>query len=353
MIQNRERMYLNIVKGIAILLMLWGHGIQYCAKDSFVVFEDNVFQFIYSFHMPLFMLVSGYLFCFSFQKRDLKPLLVHRAQSMLQPIVFANMLNILLMKLPTFLLHGEGRLTDGALFNGLFDLWFLWCVLSSSLAVGLAGKTAANPWLQLLLMFAGVFLVILFPENKYHVYMYPYFVAGFYYGMYRDRIPSVIYRLAWISLAVFVMMVPKYESWHLIYASPVYYSGMDLLTCVKLNGFRWLIGFVGSISVLLIIHAVMNWSDARKRRPAVLMMLAKLGENSLAVYCISISLFSYYVSKVLDRVLLITGRNIFTENMVVFHYLFTPLLAIVYGFVLYAAVQILKKIKVHRLIFGR
>ena len=153
MIQKRERMYLNIVKGVAVLLMLWGHAIQYCARTDIIVFENIVFQFIYSFHMPLFMLLSGYLFFFSYQKRDLKTLLAHRAQSMLQPIFFATMLNNLLMELPTMILHRQGQLVDGSLFEGLYTLWFLWCVLSASTAVAIAGKMTNNPWLRFLLMF--------------------------------------------------------------------------------------------------------------------------------------------------------------------------------------------------------
>ena len=353
MIQNRERMHLNIVRGIAILLMIWGHVIQYCAKDSFLVFEHSVFQFIYSFHMPLFMLVSGYLFFFSYQKRDLKTLLVHRTQSMLHPIVFGSMLDMVLMLLPTMILHGQGQLTNGSLFNGLYSFWFLWCVLSASTAVALAGKSTDNPVLRLLLMISGVFLVALFPENQYHVYMYPYFVAGFYYGMYRDKIPAWIKKCAWLSLAVFPMMLPSYEIWHLIYTSPVYYPGMDLMTMVKLNSFRWLIGFAGSLFVLVITDAIVKWFDARKRMPAVLVMLGTLGENSLAIYCLSLSFLSYYLSKIYDRFVLMTGRNIFAENMVVYNFIFTPVLTVMYAFGLYAVVWAMKKMKIHSLIYGR
>lgn len=353
MIQKRERIYLNIVKGTAILLMLWGHGIQYCAKDTFDVFENNVYQFIYSFHMPLFMLLSGYLFFFSYRKRDLKTLLIHRTQSMLQPIFFATMLNNLLIELPTIVLHGEGRLTNGALLNGLYTLWFLWCVLSASTAVAIAGKATSNPWLRLLLIFAGTFLMILFPEKNYHLYMYPYFVAGFYYGMYRDKIPGWVRKCAWLSLLVFPLMVTKYESWHLIYASPVYYQGMDLLTCVKLNSFRWVIGFIGSLFILVMIDAVLKLFYVEDRIPAPLRMLAVLGENSLAIYCISISLFSYYLSKCYDRFLLVMGRNIFVENMVMYNFVFTPALAIAAAWGLYLVVQIMKKMKIHNVIFGR
>ena len=50
--------YIDQLKGIAIILVVIGHFIQYntiAAKDS------GLFSFIYSFHMPLFMFISGYV----------------------------------------------------------------------------------------------------------------------------------------------------------------------------------------------------------------------------------------------------------------------------------------------------
>lgn len=51
----RERLdYIDRLKGIAIYLVVVGHLIQF----NVVNFEHNVlFCFIYSFHMPLFMLL--------------------------------------------------------------------------------------------------------------------------------------------------------------------------------------------------------------------------------------------------------------------------------------------------------
>lgn len=353
MTQNQERAYINVVKGIAVFLMIWGHCIQYCAKESFDVFHNSVFQFIYSFHMPLFMLISGYLFSISFQKRDLKTLLVHRTQSMLQPIVFASMLNALLAKLPTFLLYGTIHVTNGELFSGFYSLWFLWCVLSSSTAAAIAGKTAHGPWTQLLYMILGVFLVALFPENHYHVYMYPYFVAGFYYGMYRSRIPAWLNKYAIVSLVIFIAMVPLYKSKHLIYATPVYTPEMELPDLIRLNAFRWGIGFAGSVSVLTVTGWVFSMLAGKKHGFRILEMLAKLGENSLAIYCISVSLLSVYLPKFYDRFLLYAGSNIFAENMNVYNYVFTPALSVLYCAGLYCVVQFMKKIRIHKLIFGR
>ena len=66
-IRNRNY-YIDAAKGLAIFLMLWGHCIQSCVVGSDVdFFENTVFKAIYSFHMPLFMLISGYLFFILFQ----------------------------------------------------------------------------------------------------------------------------------------------------------------------------------------------------------------------------------------------------------------------------------------------
>ena len=95
--EKNRNTFIDLITGIAIFLMLWGHCIQYCVAGSEIDFFENiVFKFIYSFHMPLFMLVSGYLFFFSFSKRSLKELLIHRVQSLLQPIVFCSFFNHLI-----------------------------------------------------------------------------------------------------------------------------------------------------------------------------------------------------------------------------------------------------------------
>lgn len=73
-----------------------GHCIQYSSVGNFDFFENIVFKVIYSFHMTLFMLISGYLFYYSFKKRNLKELLVHRTQSLVQPIVMCGIVMYLL-----------------------------------------------------------------------------------------------------------------------------------------------------------------------------------------------------------------------------------------------------------------
>lgn len=50
--------YIDVARGIAALLVVIGHSIQ--VADS--TFDENIlFRMIYSFHMPLFMFLSGYV----------------------------------------------------------------------------------------------------------------------------------------------------------------------------------------------------------------------------------------------------------------------------------------------------
>ena len=207
--------------------------------------------------------------------------------------------------------------------------------------------------LSVYLPFMGFFLVALFPEWDYHVYMYPYFVVGFYYGMYRDKIPDWVKKCAWLSLVLFPILLSKYENYHLIYLSPIYYDGADVLTCVKVNVFRWIIGFVGSLFALVVIDFVLKLFYREDKTPAPLGMLAKVGENSLAIYCISVSLFTYYLSKFYDRFVRLLDGSILIDNMTIYNFVFTPALALAAAWGLYIVVLILKKLKIHRLIFGR
>ncbi len=53
---------LDFIKGIAIILVVIGHVISQVWNNSPYFYESNIlFRFCYSFHMPLFVLVSGWI----------------------------------------------------------------------------------------------------------------------------------------------------------------------------------------------------------------------------------------------------------------------------------------------------
>lgn len=76
---NKERfLYIDVAKGLGITLMFLGH----------MKIDEPLLAFISSFHMPLFILISGFLF------RADKPLSVslkHRAKALLLPYLYTNL----------------------------------------------------------------------------------------------------------------------------------------------------------------------------------------------------------------------------------------------------------------------
>ena len=92
-----KRNFIYVLRGIAIILMLWGHSIQYCCGGQFDYFENTMFKVIYSFHMPFFMLISGYLFRFS-EKREMLDLIEYKAKNLLYPILMGSLVNLVLTK---------------------------------------------------------------------------------------------------------------------------------------------------------------------------------------------------------------------------------------------------------------
>ena len=86
---NSRNLTIDFIRGIAILLVVLGHNIQYGSGNDFYqmenYFDSLLFKFIYSFHMPLFALLSGYLFFWS-MKRAMKYVIKKRLTSLLLPI---------------------------------------------------------------------------------------------------------------------------------------------------------------------------------------------------------------------------------------------------------------------------
>ena len=83
----------DAVKSFAIFLVVWGHSIQYLMPHDF--FHNPMFELIYAFHMPLFMMVSGF-FAFSSTKSTFIKMIKHKFIQLILPCISWGILSILL-----------------------------------------------------------------------------------------------------------------------------------------------------------------------------------------------------------------------------------------------------------------
>lgn len=126
--KNRD-VTIDTLKGVSIILVVLGHVIQYIYAPN--NYDDNwIFKVIYSFHMPLFFFVSGYLTGYKDTTIDW---LIHRGARLVIPFV---------IWIPLDYVIGGGRSLSNlvVIFKRVFrdpsdgGLWFLWvlflcCVL--------------------------------------------------------------------------------------------------------------------------------------------------------------------------------------------------------------------------------
>lgn len=134
---SKRNEFIDIIKGFAIILVIIGHCIQYNYGNNIIGFFNNsVVKFIYSFHMPLLMLVSGYLFYFSFKKHSFKENLKNRFFTLFIPIVFCSTLNFLIKVLiKEIVFSGLFSILKAFVLTLIESYWYLWALLILSLFV--------------------------------------------------------------------------------------------------------------------------------------------------------------------------------------------------------------------------
>ena len=356
---NSKRNYtLDLAKGMTIFFMLWGHCIQYCYIGSNLdFFENPVFKFIYSFHMPLFMLLSGYFFFYSFRKRNLKDLIVHRGKTLICTIIFGGILNYFLSYFIFDVLIGDFSFFESIklLISSSSSLWFLWSVLFSSAFVAIVCKKTDSLIKQLLFLslFGIVFLFL--PHRDLDLFMYPYFLLGFYFSKYKEKISEHHIKTAnYIFTIIFLTMILFFDKKHFIYTTGLF-DRLNFFGQINTDIFRWLIGLSGSIFMLNIVQLISKISKSNNFINSITEKIVYLGVNSLEFYCISTSVLSFWLPKIVNYIILPLNdmKNILVNNMFVYNFVLTPLLAILFSLFIYLILFIIRKIKLNKIIFGR
>lgn len=134
-VQPPRLLFIDAMRGIGILLVVMGH----------VTRNSSIYAFIYSFHMPLFFAVSGFLF----KPRSISDLLRRRISTLIAPYVAFASLTFVYWRLIESCLRGGNPDVFGALFNIIIAsggperwsfnsaLWFLPCLFVTELAYSL------------------------------------------------------------------------------------------------------------------------------------------------------------------------------------------------------------------------
>ena len=101
--KNNKIIFINILQAFAILTVFLGHALRiyhsggwYFHKGETVLICDIIDKFIYSFHMPLFVFLSGYLFFANFDKiKNLNEYILKRIKRLLLPFLTVGLFYVI------------------------------------------------------------------------------------------------------------------------------------------------------------------------------------------------------------------------------------------------------------------
>lgn len=299
-VRERELMP-DLLKALAVFLVVWGHNIQYFTPEGYDLLSDRVFRDIYCFHMPLFALVSGYLFGGSLKRTPPGELAIKRLRQLLIP----SALFVLLMSVIQVLVWQAGQ-PDGALipaqFTAALSNWavnFPWfyvgTLILSLLAILVSGPLKGHPaaWCAMLL------LPLITPYDAHLceiAFILPYFVFGVLW-QHRGQGLRVSPLLGSLSMAAWHVMIGRYGP-----AAWVYVTGTSLVfgpvTALPVPQqllwvtFRYATGFAACFSVIWLVSL---FEDFIRRHPRLRRAAAILSQASGAVYMLSCYIMSWLI----------------------------------------------------------
>lgn len=330
---------LDVLKGVLIYLVVLGHVIQYFGVvQNF--FDNTLFKFIYSFHMPLFAMISGYLLYYSLSHHSYKSVLFSRVKTLCIPIiVWGTIINIYGMILCTW--FDIGRYTD---------IWFLWTILFATIFVVIYSKM---PKFRFGLLILGFLIVNFLPNGKMNLFLYPYFVLGYLYNENKTKInTSLVDIVKKISLVGYPLLMLLFNKQAYIYVSGTVFNAKErFLEHLLIDVYRFLVGFLGSVFIIVIAKAILKTFSKFKGFENAEKCIANVGKLSLQIYVLQIVVVERFIPDFLNFFDLDLGK-IFNEF--VFTYLIGPIISLVIVFCICIGVKFISRFKkISFVLFGR
>ena len=308
--RKERNLYIDLVKAVAIILVVLGHCIQYGSGSLYLssttFFENKAFIFIYSFHMPLLMLISGYLFGFSAKNVDstnnMKRLVIHKVKQIIIPLFCWSFVSLVIDAITFMKKSKVSSITAYWLLKTFVSdfingPWFLWAIWWCSLAVLFVRQFFKdNPNIYI----AGFILAFFIPDEfglATYKFMYPFFIFGYLWNTnnYLVRLKKW-YLNKWFAISIvlaYFILLCFYNRDIYIYTTGYTIIGKDILAQIWNDCFRLIIGLLGSLSILYIIYALLK---LLKLNPPKL--LCYIGRQTLGIYLISNILVSVFLPKI-------------------------------------------------------
>ena len=309
---NQSRLvHFDLLKVFAIFLVIWGHCIQFFLSSYEC--NDLIYLFIYSFHMPLFMMISGF---FSWNSYNLlsHQFLWKKFRELILPVLSWGGIYETI-QIAINLMEGEKTYLFYD-FKAIYiqNLWFLKCLFLCYVLAYCCFKQGRTNYVILF----STTILSQFVTNHNICTMYPAFLCGIFLRKHNRYINN--YYLLVGSFFIFVLLLHFWDA--SFWPIPDMLYGIchnDFSTIqeyIYKGGGRILIGIIGSFFFISLFSLV--FGNSRNR---CICILSNLGKYTLGVYIFQSFIIEYTLSKFI---------NFDNSNYWLFQFLYIPVFSIAF-----------------------
>lgn len=359
---KRRSLTPDVCRGIAIFLVVWGHVIQQGLNGVIDVSENTIFKIIYSFHMPLFMLISGYFFYGSQRRKDFRELVGKKVVLFLRVILIWNTICYVCKVVLEIIWRQAVNISVKGWFEELLQgYWFLWAVLFCTLVVGMACKFFSRRyWIVGCVLLAPFILIS--PCRWVILSIYPFYLFGFFYGRYEEKRKELPQWLGYVVVGLYLFGMICYMSMPAIGNSELKVlldvcmaviknevSPNNLMSQLLRVALYYFLGFTGSLTVIIVTKSIIKRMAGWK----IIQKTAEIGQYSLQIYILQRIIVELIFGKLLLIMTEMTGENVFCEKIQIFTFAYSLLIAVISLIIVYVIIKYGIRGKIRNILFGR
>ncbi|EDT79254.1 acyltransferase family protein [Clostridium perfringens] len=299
--QNRNYLIDNS-KGLLIFLVVLGHSLEFIRKDYEVA--RLLYVFIYEFHMPVFVFISGYL------SKNVEKGRRNAVRNFLTPFLLFNIIwNLITLVGPLFLRGEFTELPSEQAFSFFTPGWALWYIFAMFLWKILLPDLLKFKNIFILSVIAGIFVKL---SGEFGSYMAlsrtitfaPFFLAGYYSSEEKlkrfrkftrfnilNKVPSILILIIGVLIALIFVNYSNIAD-EFFWADRSYSNfNIEIFTGILLYIAVYIIGFA-------FVYVFINLMPENQT------FLSKIGKNTLSVYF----LHTYFIGSILGLTSLMSSN---------------------------------------------
>lgn len=310
---------LDVVKFVAIWMVVWGHCIQHLLSTH--PYGERSYVYLYSFHMPLFVILSGYFSCNSIRKHMG---LFSRFRQLIIPAIIWMCIH----SLPSLFLHTE-QWKQTLHLEIISSLWFLKC-LFICYTLAYISVRKGPVYVLLSLVVSQVIFFYKIPT------LYPCFLFGLMLGM-KSYFDNKVGKATIISIfCIWFLCIVFWSSDFLALPIPHYQMDGVFVKNEAINVYKIIVGITGTLICVWTVQYFFMVIDNRALS-YVKDKVAQIGKFTLDIYILQF----FFLETILS------GHVFFDQyNHTIVVYFFFPLLSL---FLVLVCYQIAYKMSTNRI----